>query len=121
MQLWTGVTPAVYRHLVYTGCRLVFYEQFRDRFKKEGVDFPLWLATLVGVSSGALAQFVASPTDLVKVIMQAEGKRRMEGHQPRIKSVNQAFVQIYREGGLKGLWRGCVVNVQRAALVNLGG
>jgi hypothetical protein len=36
-------------------------------------------ATIVGVSSGALGQFIASPTDLVKIIMQAEGKRQMEG------------------------------------------
>ena len=35
--------------------------------------------------------------------------------------MHQAFVQIYNEGGMKGLWRGSVVNVQRAALVSLGG
>ena len=35
--------------------------------------------------------------------------------------MHQAFVQIYNEGGIKGLWRGSVVNVQRAALVSLGG
>lgn len=75
---------------------------------------------MLGVSSGAVAQFISSPADLVKVIMQAEGKRKFEGHPPRIKTVNQAFVEIYRQGGIKGLWRGCVVNVQRAALVNLG-
>jgi len=39
----------------------------------------------------------------------------------RITKVNQAFLQIYREGGIKGLWRGSIINVQRAALVNLGG
>ena len=68
LHLWAGCTPAVYRHigirthsyidltetenwesncqflfilLVYTGSRLVFYEQFRDYFKKDK-DFPLW-------------------------------------------------------------------------------
>lgn len=35
--------------------------------------------------------------------------------------MNQAFVEIYKQGGVRGLWRGCVVNVQRAALVSLGG
>ena len=35
--------------------------------------------------------------------------------------MHQAFVQIYKESGLRGLWRGSVVNVQRAALVSLGG
>lgn len=53
--------------------------------------------------------------------MQVDGKRKMEGLEPRIKNVHDAFVQIYREGGIKGLWRGSVVNVQRAALVSLGG
>lgn len=115
-KLWTGVTPAVYRHLVYTGCRLVFYEQFRDAIKKNYNVFPLWLAVLVGSSSGALAQFIASPTDLVKVKMQADRQKSNEVK----KGVYSTLVQIYKDGGVKGLWRGSVVNVQRAALVNLG-
>jgi solute carrier family 25 uncoupling protein 27 len=36
-----------------------------------------------GVTSGALAQFFASPTDLVKVQIQMEGKRRLLGKPPR--------------------------------------
>ncbi len=53
--------------------------------------------------------------------MQAEGKRKLEGKPPRIKGVGQAFREIYAIGGIRGLWRGAVVNCQRAALVNLGG
>jgi solute carrier family 25 uncoupling protein 27 len=34
--------------------------------------------------------------------------------------VSQAFKELYIQGGIPGLWRGAVVNVQRAALVNLG-
>ena len=30
------------------------------------------------------------------------------------------FRKILAQGGIKGLWRGCWPNVQRAALVNLG-
>lgn len=36
-----------------------------------------------GVVSGGLGQFLASPTDLVKVQMQMEGRRRLEGKPPR--------------------------------------
>ena len=36
-----------------------------------------------GMISGAAAQFLASPTDLVKVHMQMEGKRQLEGLKPR--------------------------------------
>ncbi len=53
--------------------------------------------------------------------MQADGQRKLEGKEPRIKGVFQAFKKIYQEGGIRGLWRGSIVNVQRAALVNLGG
>lgn len=35
------------------------------------------------MSAGAAAQFLASPTDLVKVQMQMEGKRLLEGHTKR--------------------------------------
>jgi solute carrier family 25 uncoupling protein 27 len=37
-----------------------------------------------------------------------------------MRSVNQVFREVYKKGGVVGLWRGAFVNVQRAALVNLG-
>ena len=40
-------------------------------------------ACLCGMSAGALAQFLANPTDLVKVQMQMEGRRRLQGLPPR--------------------------------------
>ena len=40
-------------------------------------------AVVSGLSAGALAQLIASPTDLVKVQMQMEGRRRLEGKKPR--------------------------------------
>ena len=72
------------------------------------------------MSAGALGQFMASPTDLVKVQIQMEGKRRLEGKSPRVKNAFHAFQKIMKQGGIRGLWKGWVPNVQRAALVNLG-
>lgn len=77
-------------------------------------------AAIGGMSAGALGQFMASPTDLVKVQIQMEGKRRLEGKPPRVKNAFHAFQKIMKEGGIRGLWKGWVPNVQRAALVNLG-
>jgi solute carrier family 25 uncoupling protein 27 len=45
--------------------------------------YSLGLAILIGTFSGAFAQFIASPTDLVKVMMQADGKLKLEGKKPR--------------------------------------
>lgn len=39
----------------------------------------------------------------------------------RVHGVYHAFMKIVTEGGIRGLWAGWVPNVQRAALVNLGG
>lgn len=39
---------------------------------------------IAGMTAGAFGQFIASPTDLVKVQMQMEGKRVLvEGRRPR--------------------------------------
>ncbi|XP_071107301.1 mitochondrial uncoupling protein 4-like [Haliotis cracherodii] len=121
-KLWQGVTPALYRHIVYTGCRMTFYEILRDKVFGKNPDGTLsvWKASLAGVIAGAAGQFVASPTDLIKVQMQMEGKRKLEGKPPRVKNVGQAFRQILKESGVRGLWRGWIPNVQRAALVNMG-
>ncbi|CAL1544678.1 unnamed protein product [Lymnaea stagnalis] len=121
-KLWQGVTPALYRHIVYSGCRMSFYEMLREKVFKRGNDgsFPVWKASMAGLLSGAAAQFISSPTDLVKVQMQMEGKRRLEGKPTRVKNTLHAFQQIVAEGGVRKLWTGWVPNVQRAALVNLG-
>ncbi|XP_053317216.1 mitochondrial uncoupling protein 4 [Spea bombifrons] len=121
-KLWQGATPAVYRHVVYSGVRMVVYEHLRDSKlgKGDGGNFPLWKAVIGGMTAGAIGQFFASPTDLVKVLMQMEGKRRLEGKPPRVRGVYHAFLTIVSKGGIRGLWAGCVPNVQRAALVNMG-
>jgi len=122
LKLWQGVTPAIYRHIVYTGCRMTFYEFIRENLlgKNEDGSFPLWKAIIGGMSAGACAQFLASPTDLVKVQMQSEGVRLLEGKKPRYRSTFHAFSRILGNGGLRALWIGWIPNVQRAALVNLG-
>ncbi|XP_066445263.1 mitochondrial uncoupling protein 4 [Eleutherodactylus coqui] len=121
-KLWQGATPALYRHIVYSGVRMVAYEQLRDSplGKGNSESFPLWKAVVGGMTAGALGQFFASPTDLVKVQMQMEGRRRLEGKPPRVRGVYHAFVTIVSKGGIRALWAGWVPNVQRAALVNMG-
>ncbi|KAM6965235.1 mitochondrial uncoupling protein 4 [Aplochiton taeniatus] len=121
LKLWQGVTPALYRHIVYSGGRMLAYEQLREMMgRSEDDTFPFWKAVIGGMLAGALGQLLASPTDLVKVQMQMEGRRRLEGKPPRVHGVYHALVKIVSEGGVRGLWAGWVPNVQRAALVNLG-
>lgn len=74
-----------------------------------------------GLVSGAFAQFVASPADLIKVQMQMEGLRARQNLPPRFTSTWHALVTLYRLNGFKGLWIGWIPNCQRAALLNMAG
>ncbi|XP_052601353.1 mitochondrial uncoupling protein 4 isoform X1 [Peromyscus californicus insignis] len=122
LKLWQGVTPAIYRHVVYSGGRMVTYEHLREVVfgKSEDKHYPLWKSVIGGMMAGVIGQFLANPTDLVKVQMQMEGKRRLEGKPLRFRGVHHAFAKILAEGGIRGLWAGWVPNIQRAALVNMG-
>lgn len=107
--------------MLVSGVRIAVYDRMRKKLgASNSVGLPLWQAAVCGVTAGGLAQWMASPADLVKVQCQMEGKRRLMGLKPRVHGAADAFRQIVNSGGVKSLWKGSVPNVQRAALVNLG-
>lgn len=101
---------------------MTLYEFIRENLLQKNPDgtIAIWKAILGGIFAGGLGQFLANPTDLVKVQIQMEGRRRLEGLEPRVQNTWHAFSKIFSEGGIRGLWKGWAPNVQRAALVNLG-
>lgn len=44
LKLWQGVPSALYRHVIYSGIRIVSYETMRDQIllKNEDGSFPIW-------------------------------------------------------------------------------
>lgn len=95
-KLWHGMSPAIYRHLVYSGVRMTFYEYIRDDIigKNDDGTIPLSTAVFGGVIAGSVAQFLASPADLVKVQIQMEGRRKLEGLPPRVTGVIDASRKV---------------------------
>jgi len=120
--LWQGVTPGMGRHLIYSGVRMTVYDVGRQFWidQRGGKEMGLHHRIVLGMSAGAIGQLLASPADLIKVRMQMEGRRRLEGLPARVHGMADAFKQILREGGARSLWAGALPNTQRAALVNLG-
>ncbi|XP_068327280.1 mitochondrial uncoupling protein 3 [Pyrus communis] len=118
--LYKGLSPAILRHLFYTPIRIVGYEQLRNSLKSDGGSLSLPAKALSGGISGVVAQLVASPADLVKVRMQADGRTVAQGMQPRYSGCFDALNKIVRAEGVGGLWKGVFPNVQRAFLVNMG-
>uniref|UniRef100_A0A7S2XVD4 Uncharacterized protein n=1 Tax=Fibrocapsa japonica TaxID=94617 RepID=A0A7S2XVD4_9STRA len=88
---------------------------------------PLYKKILSGATTGAIGSALAVPTDLVKIQMQAQRPRTSTGPASQAPaaaaagaeqtSTLGAFRRIYREGGVRALWKGTVPTVQRAALV----
>ncbi|VDK64764.1 unnamed protein product [Onchocerca ochengi] len=119
--LFSGLAPAVYRHFIYTGFRMGIYEAIRSAIfdKEKHKIFPIWQSAICGLVSGAVAQFLASPTDLIKVQMQAKRMRKSDNFQPQFRNSCHAFIALYKNNGFTGLWTGWLPNTQRAALLNM--
>lgn len=111
--LYTGLPPALLRHLPYTGIRVVLFEQLRawGCSRQPDGQLPLALTMAAGLTAGAVGQLAATPADLLKVRLVAD---------PQRPSLSQAWSNIVRAEGVAGLWQGSLPAVQRAALVNLG-
>ena len=74
--LWKGIGPGIHRQVLFGGLRIGLYEPIKDFYvgKDHVGDVPLHLKVAAGLTTGAVGITIASPTDLVKVRMQAEGK-----------------------------------------------
>lgn len=117
--LWKGLEPGLHRQCINGGLRIGLYEPVRNFYVGKGHvgDAPLWAKIAAGLTTGAVAITVASPTDLVKVRMQSEGKLP-EGVPKKYPSAIGAYGIIAREEGVAGLWKGLGPNVARNAIIN---
>eukprot|EP00039_Didymoeca_costata_P003747 m.69461 g.69461 ORF g.69461 m.69461 type:complete len:305 (+) comp12057_c0_seq2:107-1021(+) len=122
LRLYSGLFPACLRHVVYSGSRVMFYELLRENVFKRDADgnFPLWKGMLAGMTAGAAGQFIATPTDVLKVQLQMDGKRISQGQKPNFNGTWDCLRKLHGEGGILRLWRGWLPSCQRAALVQLG-
>lgn len=117
--LWKGLEPGIHRQVLFGGLRIGMYEPVKNLIvgKDHQGEVPLHLKIAAGLTTGALGIMVASPTDLVKVRMQSEG-RLAEGVPKRYPSALKAYSIIARQEGFLGLWRGVGPNIARNAIIN---
>jgi len=116
---WRGVTAGIQRQCAFAPIRIGLYEPVRNVYM--GKDFkgdPTILQKIAaGLTTSAIGITVASPTDVVKVRLQAEG-RLPAGATRRYNGVLDAYRKIIKLEGVRGLWTGYGPNLARNCVVN---
>ncbi|KAL4422216.1 hypothetical protein ABPG77_009691 [Micractinium sp. CCAP 211/92] len=139
--LMRGVTPSMLREASYSTIRYGAYEPIKNMLQSSsggGGDggggrgqaagagpaaLPLWKKVVAGGVAGALGAAGATPSDLIKVRMQAhthdlELAIVQHSRRPPPTGIWRAAKHIYlHEGGLPGLYRGVWPTTVRAAIL----
>lgn len=93
----------------YEGVSLLF----RKAYKKDAeVALPIWQQMSAGAVAGMSYNFIFYPADTVKSRMQTEDVTAITGGKRTFGAVGRA---LWKEHGVRGLYRGCGITVGRAA------
>lgn len=115
---WRGVTAGIQRQLAFAPIRIGLYEPVRNMYVGDAVTTPTLLQKIAaGLTTSAIGITVASPTDVVKVRLQAEG-RLPPGVPRRYAGAIDAYRKIIAQEGVLGLWTGYGPNLARNCVVN---
>jgi hypothetical protein len=89
-------------------------EEFSARSLEATVDVPFPMVIFASASAGALASWVTSPLDMAKLRLQVQRGNLAENPgqaTPMYRGVVDCLRLTYRDGGLKGLFRGAGARV----------
>jgi solute carrier family 25 protein 39/40 len=140
--LWRGLGLTLWRDVPFSGIYWLGYEAIKEQLRKrreekwsllhdhpEGILLPSAQSQkkedlhaqatftdsfVAGALSGMVAAFVTTPYDVGKTRRQISHSRGEEiGARPM--SMPKVLLEIYREGGLQGLWKGCVPRMLKVA------
>lgn len=109
--LYAGVKPAMLRQATYGTLKLGFYQMLKNKLARRPGEQKLSNNIISGMVSGAVAMTICNPTDVLKVRMQSNGITYKN------KGVFFSFYEIYKNEGIKGLYRGTAPNAQRTAVI----
>ncbi|XP_019717649.1 mitochondrial brown fat uncoupling protein 1 [Hippocampus comes] len=114
--LYNGLVAGLQRQLCFASVRIGLYDNVRDFYTGGAENAGVLMRILAGCTTGAMAVSFAQPTDVVKVRFQAQ--MNLDGVARRYSGTMQAYRHIFRNEGLRGLWKGTLPNITRNALVN---
>ncbi|XP_048840333.1 mitochondrial uncoupling protein 2-like [Brienomyrus brachyistius] len=114
--LYNGLVAGLQRQMSFASVRIGLYDSMKQFYTRGSDNANIVIRLLAGCTTGAMAVAFAQPTDVVKVRFQAQV--RVADGAKRYNGTMDAYRTIARDEGVRGLWRGCLPNITRNAIVN---
>uniref|UniRef100_A0A3P8VWZ5 Dicarboxylate carrier UCP2 n=1 Tax=Cynoglossus semilaevis TaxID=244447 RepID=A0A3P8VWZ5_CYNSE len=116
--LYSGLVAGLQRQMCFASVRIGLYDTIKELYSGGSKDVGIGTRLLAGCTTGAMAVSFAQPTDVVKVRFQAQVRSSGSGSGTRYAGTIDAYKSIARDEGIRGLWKGCLPNITRNAIVN---
>ncbi|KAM6960487.1 dicarboxylate carrier UCP2-like [Aplochiton taeniatus] len=116
--LYNGLVAGLQRQMSFASVRIGLYDSMKQFYTRGSDNAGIGSRLLAGCTTGAMAVAFAQPTDVVKVRFQAQVRLADGDTVKRYKGTIDAYRTIGRDEGIRGLWRGCLPNITRNAIVN---
>ncbi|KAM6984501.1 dicarboxylate carrier UCP2-like [Tautogolabrus adspersus] len=114
--LYNGLVAGLQRQMSFASVRIGLYDSMKQFYTRGTESAGIVTRLMAGCTTGAMAVAFAQPTDVVKVRFQAQV--RLADGERRYNSTLEAYRTIARDEGVRGLWKGCMPNIMRNAIVN---
>ncbi|XP_031153486.1 mitochondrial uncoupling protein 2-like [Sander lucioperca] len=116
--LYSGLVAGLHRQMGFASVRIGLYDTMKQFYTRGSENAGIGTRLLAGCTTGAMAVAFAQPTDVVKVRFQAQVRLPESNSVKRYSSTFDAYKTIARDEGIRGLWKGCLPNITRIAIVN---
>ncbi|XP_046993209.1 solute carrier family 25 member 35-like [Schistocerca americana] len=120
LALQKGLVPALWYQLFLNGVRLGTYQFAEERgwtLVSGRSEVSAAKCVVVGAFAGCMGAFTGSPFYLVKTHLQSQASASVAvGHQHHHRGMINGLSNIYKEHGIRGLWRGSMGAMPRAAI-----
>ncbi|CAD5215585.1 unnamed protein product [Bursaphelenchus xylophilus] len=114
--VYNGLSAGLARQASYTTTRLGIYTWLFETVSKDQTP-SFFMKAGLGMTAGAIGSFVGNPTEVALIRMTSDGRLPV-AERRNYSSVFNAIARIYKEEGIRALWRGCIPTIGRAMVVN---
>ena len=124
LDLYSGLSAALARQVVYGTSRLGLFFTFEDMLKQRAAktgrtSINFGERAIAGLAAGGLGAAIGTPTEVALIRMQSDGMLPAN-QRANYRSVFDALARITRNEGVAALWSGAYPTIIRAMSTNFG-